>query len=119
MTTANKKIYYQKRVNFFALLQKIKLWPSRNGLLHGIKTLDFKGNQAEITTHCGEIFITYNSRNGRAARWLRNKWIVAPCPRCHVPAWKLEKYSTTFFKCNWGSRLKEIENELHGNPPLK
>ena len=119
MTSGDKKVYYQKRVNFFALLQKIKLWPSRKGFLHGIKTLDFKGNQAEITTHCGETFVAYNSRNGRAARWMRNKWIVAPCPRCRVPAWKMEKYSTTYFKRNWGSRLHEIENVMQGKPPLE
>lgn len=110
-TNNSKKIYYQKRVNFFALLYKIKLWPSRQGLLHGIKEITFSGKTARITTHCGETFTTYDSRNSRAVRWLRNKWIVNPCPRCSVPAWKLNKYSSTFFKRQWGSKLSEVNIE--------
>lgn len=107
MPTRNQnKIYYQKRVNFFALLRKIKLWPSRKGILHGIKTFELSGDKAAITTHCGETFVTYNSRNSRAARWLRNKWVVAPCERCRIPTWKVEKYAKTFFKRGWGSRLQ-------------
>jgi pyrrolysyl-tRNA synthetase-like protein len=46
----------------------------------------------------------YNSRNSRAARWLRNKWAVKPCPKCKVPEWKLLKYSKTFFD-TYGSDL--------------
>ncbi len=115
MSKQEKKTYYQKRINFFALLKKIKLWPSRKGYLHGIKEITVRGNRAEIITHCGEHFTTNNSRNGRAARWVRNKWVVAPCPRCRVPDWKIEKYSTTYFKRNWGSRLKQLEDELDSN----
>lgn len=115
----DKKIYYQKRVNFFALLEKIKLWPSRRGFLHGIREITFSGNRARISTHCGEIFYTYDSRNGRAARWMRNKWIVAPCPRCRVPDWKLQKYSATFFKRRWGSRLHAVAVKLDQRRPVK
>lgn len=35
-----KKRYYRKRVDFFRLLTKMKLWPSRKKILHGIKTLE-------------------------------------------------------------------------------
>lgn len=100
-----KKRYYRKQVELFLLLDKIKLWPSRTGILHGIRSVERKGEYAEITTHCGKTFRIYNSRNSRAARWLRNKWVNKPCKDCKIPEWKLEKYSTTYFAQHYGSDL--------------
>ncbi len=100
-----KKRYYRKRVEFFSLIQKVKLWPSRQGILHGIRSVQITGDQAEIVTHCNERFIIRNSRNSRAARWLRNKWFSKPCGECRVPEWKMEKYYGTIFKRGMGSYL--------------
>ncbi len=100
----DKKRFYRKNVQLFLLLDKMKLWPSKKGLLHGIKDVEYRGEYAIITTHCGEQINVRNSRNSRAARWLRNKWAQEPCPKCKVPQWKLEKYSKTFFK-QYGSDL--------------
>ena len=99
------KRYYRKRVELLRLIDKIKLWPSRRGILHGIKTIEVIGEQARITTHCNKIFLIRNSRNSRAARWLRNKWFKSVCGTCRVPQWKLEKYSSTYFKRQYGSDL--------------
>ena len=99
--------YYRKRVALFRLIEKIKLWPSRRGLLHGIKTVDVIGDQARITTHCNKTFLITDSRNSRAARWLRNKWFKGTCGVCRVPDWKLAKYSSTQFKRHYGSALVE------------
>ena len=99
------KRYYRKRVELFRLIDKIKLWPSRKGLLHGIKTIEITGDQARVTTHCNKTFMITNSRNSRAARWLRNKWFRGVCGTCRVPEWKLEKYSSTYFKRRYGSDL--------------
>lgn len=101
------KRYYRKRVELFKLIDKIKLWPSRKGILHGIKSVENMGPQARITTHCGKTFVVNDSRNSRAARWLRNKWFGKVCPVCKVPDWKLEKYSATGFKRHYGSLLLE------------
>jgi len=106
--TSNKKPakrYYRKRVELFRLIEKIKLWPSRKGLLHGIKTIEIIGDQGRITTHCHKTFLITNSRNSRAARWLRNKWFSGVCGTCRVPDWKLEKYAATRFKRHYGSAL--------------
>lgn len=103
---AEKKRYYRKKTELFLLLEKMKLWPAKSGMLHGIKDIDVRGEYAMITTHCGETFQIRNSRNSRAARWLRNKWVAEPCKKCKVPDWKLEKYSNTFFNQNYGSDLK-------------
>ena len=105
--------YYRKRVELFRLLDKIKLWPSRRGILHGIKSIELTEDQALITTHCNKSFIIRNSRKSRAARWLRNKWFRDICKDCGVPMWKIEKYSATKFKRRYGSNLiqsGEIDN---------
>ena len=99
--------FYRKRVELFSLIHKIKLWPSRKGLLHGIKDVENLGDQARITTHCSKVFLVNNSRNSRAARWLRNKWFKGGCPVCKVPDWKLEKYNATRFKRHYGSFLQD------------
>jgi pyrrolysyl-tRNA synthetase-like protein len=101
--------FYRKRIELFRLIDKIKLWPSRRGVLHGIRTIEKFGNQARITTHCNKTFMVNNSRNSSAARWLRNKWFAEVCVKCAVPEWKLEKYSATRFRRHQGSLLLEKE----------
>ncbi len=105
-----KKRYYRKRVEFFKLLQKMKLWPSRKRILHGIKTMQVTGDQAWITTHCNETFLTNNSKNSRAARFLRNQWGYKACPVCKIPSWKLQKYGSTRFSQSYGSNLTDSED---------
>ena len=100
-----KRRYYRKRVELLRLIEKIKIWPSRRGLLHGIREIQVLGDQARITTHCGKRFLVNNSRNSRAARWLRNKWFKGVCPACGMPQWKLEKYAATLFRRHHGATL--------------
>jgi len=101
----HKKIYYRKRVELFMLIDKVKLWPSRNGILHGIKSIEKMGDHALVTTHCNEKFIINNTRNSRAARWLRNKWFLTACEKCNIPDWKLKKYALTYFNRHQGLLL--------------
>lgn len=108
MGSDDRKRYYRKRTELFLLLEKMKLWPSSSGILHGIRTIDIKGDYATIVTHCGQEMYIRNSRNSRAARWLRNKWAVRPCPKCRVPEWKLKKYTATMFS-EYGSDLRHKE----------
>ncbi|MBC7357435.1 MAG: hypothetical protein H5U10_13280 [Desulfacinum sp.] len=105
------KRYYRKRVELFRLIDKIKLWPSRSGTLHGIRTIEKSGDTALVTTHCGKTFFANNSRNSRAARWLRNKWFHKVCGACAVPQWKLEKYNATHFRRHFGSDLRGEKQE--------
>ena len=105
------KRYYRRRVHLLRLIEKIKLWPSRKGILHGIRSIDRLGDQARVTTHCNKAFLINNSRNSRAARWLRNKLFNGVCSQCGVPEWKLEKYAATHFKRHQGSLLLEDPKE--------
>lgn len=91
------KRYLYKNQTLYSLIHKVKLWPSRTGILHGIKHLEYKRSQIHIITHCGEEFTVWNSKNSRSARWLRNRLFNKPCPKCKVPEWKMEKYSSTVF----------------------
>ncbi|ACN14632.1 hypothetical protein HRM2_15230 [Desulforapulum autotrophicum HRM2] len=102
---AIKKRFYRKRVPLLNLVNKIKLWPSRTGQLHGIRSVVIAGDTARVITHCNKEFLIKNSQNSRAARWLRNKWFSQVCPKCGVPDWKLQKYSSTMFKRHQGSML--------------
>ncbi len=100
-----EKRFYRKNVELFDLINKIKLWPSKSGNLHGIKTIVYRGEYAMLETHCGEKILIKNSRNSRAARWLKNKWYTQPCKRCKIPQWKLDKYGTVMFSDHYGKRL--------------
>ncbi len=111
------KRYYRKRVHLLRLIEKIKLWPSRKGILHGIRSIEKRGDQAIVTTHCNKAFLINNSRNSRAARWLRNKLFIGVCPKCGVPEWKLEKYDSTRFKRHQGSLL--LKDEKNGTDSAK
>ncbi|MCP4451333.1 MAG: hypothetical protein GY809_07720 [Planctomycetes bacterium] len=107
--------YYRKRVQLLDLIDKIKLWPSRKGVLHGIRSVEELGDQARITTHCHKAFLINNSRNSRAARWLRNKQFCGVCPQCAVPEWKLKKYDSTRFKRHHGSHLRTDQENGTGS----
>ena len=37
MSSKERKRYYRKKTELFLLLEKMKLWPSRTGILHGIR----------------------------------------------------------------------------------
>jgi pyrrolysyl-tRNA synthetase-like protein len=108
--------YYRKRVHLLRLIEKIKLWPSRKGILHGIRTIERLGEQARVTTHCNKTFIINNSKSSRAARWVRNKLFNGVCTKCGVPEWKLEKYASTRFSRHQGSLL--IKDPETGEPDL-
>jgi len=88
---------FRKREDLYYIINKIKLLPSRNGFLHGVRSVKLQGNVMTVTTHCNQNVSIKCSKNGRLSRWLRNKWYERPCQGCRVPDWKLEKYSQTSF----------------------
>ena len=79
----------------YEVIDTVKLWPSKAGLLHGVRTVRLRGALVELQTHCGQTIRVRNSRHGRVARHLRNKVYVQPCSVCRIPGWKLEKYGRT------------------------
>jgi pyrrolysyl-tRNA synthetase-like protein len=106
-TDPTKARYYRKQIPLFRLVEKLKLWPSRRGILHGIKEFDERGSYAVVITHCNKHMVVHDSKTSRAARWLRNKWYAEACPQCRIPEWKLQKYAATHFKRGYGSHLRD------------
>ena len=104
-----KRVYYRKQVPLFRLIEKMKLWPSKKGILHGIIRFEVKGSYAHLKTHCNKEMLIRNSKRSRAARWLRNKRFFKICEECCIPQWKIEKYSMTVFKRGWGTFLTRQE----------
>ncbi|MDR1109457.1 MAG: hypothetical protein LBP92_01870 [Deltaproteobacteria bacterium] len=102
---AEAKRYLRKRQNLKAMVAKIKLWPSRHGILHGVKEIAELNSGFEVTTHCGLVFRARDSANSRAARWLRAKQYAVACPACRVPGWKISKYGATVFSKRLGRTL--------------
>ncbi len=88
---------FRKREGLYYIINRIKLLPSRNGILHGVRSVKLRGNVMTIITHCNQQVCVKCSKSGRLARWLRNKWYERSCQGCRVPKWKLEKYSQTSF----------------------
>lgn len=92
-----KKRFLRKRADPFSIIARIKLWPSRKGILHGVRSVKRDGNVMTVITHCNHKTRVRCSKNGRVARWIRNKWYEKACKTCRVPEWKLRKYSQTSF----------------------
>jgi pyrrolysyl-tRNA synthetase-like protein len=92
-----KKRAVRRHSDPYAIVDKIKLWPSKTGVLHGVRSVKLKGGLIEVHTHCGQSARVRNSRSGRLARHLRNKTFEKPCPRCRIPAWKIAKFEETAF----------------------
>jgi len=88
-----------KRPYLFDIVNKIKLWPSRKGVLHGVKEVENLGAFIRISTHCGRIIMAKQSRRSKAARWLRNRWTKTICSRCDIPDWKIERFRKSVSKC--------------------
>ena len=61
-TDPNKARYYRKQVPLFRLVEKLKLWPSRRGILHGIKEFEERGAYAVVITHCGKHMVAKGNK---------------------------------------------------------
>jgi len=105
-TDPHKTRYYRKQTPLFRLVEKMKLWPSRRGILHGVREFQPRGQYAVIVTHCNKHMVVHDSKTSRAARWLRNKWYAEACAECRIPEWKLQKYAATHFRRGYGSHLR-------------
>ena len=82
----------QRRQRLYALVDKVKLWPSRTGVLHGVKSVQLEGDLITVETHCGEEFKVRNSTSGRGKRQIKHGQYRSVCKKCRIPDWKIEKF---------------------------
>ena len=82
----------QRRQHLFPLVDKVKLWPSRSGCLHGVRSLKLEGDWISIETHCGEEFRVHNSKSARGKRQIKHGYYRKVCRKCGIPDWKIDKF---------------------------
>ena len=85
----------QRRPRLSEMVEMVGLWPSANGTTHGVESVELEGGFIRIRTYCGLTLVARDSRNSRAARWLRRGYLHRPCPRCGIPAWKQKRFRRT------------------------
>jgi len=81
-----------RRPRLADMVETVKLWPTRNGTTHGVTHMEREGGFLHIQTHCGLVIVARDSRNSRAARWLRRGHLFRACPRCGIPMWKQRRF---------------------------
>jgi pyrrolysyl-tRNA synthetase-like protein len=114
-TSTEKQRFIRKNQDPYLIVSRIKLWPSRKGILHGIRSVKQHGNLMVVITHCNQKARVRCSKNGRLVRWLRNKWFEKACHQCRVPGWKLDKYSRTSF-VNVKEKKYDRKNRFYRDP---
>ena len=82
----------EKRPELYTMMDKAMLFVTKNGKLHGIKSLGRKGAFILLYTHCDQEFKIRDSRNSKTARWLRNGYVHRSCKSCDIPRWKVAKF---------------------------
>jgi pyrrolysyl-tRNA synthetase-like protein len=94
---AGSNLRYEKLIkrnkSLYDVLDKVKLWVSRTGTLHGIRTITYHGEWIDITTHCGREIRVHDSKRGRGKRQLEYRYYKKVCRECKVPDWKIAKYT--------------------------
>jgi pyrrolysyl-tRNA synthetase-like protein len=74
------------------MVEMVKLYPSANGTTHGVDSVRLEGGFVRVRTYCGLSMVARDSRNSRAARWLRRGYLHRACPECNIPAWKQKRF---------------------------
>jgi pyrrolysyl-tRNA synthetase-like protein len=67
------------------LIEYKQIYPSRNRIMHQVKSVQHVGNVMYISLDCGMQVIVKDSSRGRAARWLNQMIYWAECKHCHFP----------------------------------
>lgn len=88
----------QRRQHLYPLVDRVKLWPSRTGRLHGVRSLDIEGEWISIETHCGEHFRVRNSKSARGKRQIKHGHYKTICKKCGIPDWKIDKFKQSVRK---------------------
>src|SRR5665648_848899 len=68
-----KQRYLRRQKDPFTIVQQIKLWPSKNGILHGVRSVKLKSGRIVCKRHSCRTLDQSKSKNIRFARHLRNE----------------------------------------------
>ncbi|MDD1776249.1 MAG: hypothetical protein LUP94_02725 [Candidatus Methanomethylicus sp.] len=74
------------------LIEKTQLYPSRNRIMHSVKSVQQVGRTMHIALDCGMHVVVKDSSRGRASRWLNQMVYWNECKNCHFPEKPSKKF---------------------------
>ncbi len=73
---------YKPQPKLSSLIEKYKFYPSRNRVMHSVKSAQRYGQTLHLTLDCGMRITVKDSKRGRGARWLKQMVYWSECKRC-------------------------------------
>jgi len=86
----------EKKRSVSSLVGELGFFVSRSGSLHKVSSMAEQGDYLEISMKCGQCIIVRDSRQSRATRWLKNKWMRKPCRGCKIKSGDLSRFTIKF-----------------------
>jgi pyrrolysyl-tRNA synthetase-like protein len=88
--TENRKwlgvpIIIKPRPKLSYLISHQMVYPSRNRIIHSVRSVQVAGQYLRISLDCGMMVTVKDSKRGRAARWLNDMIYWTECKNCRFP----------------------------------
>jgi len=75
-------LIYKQQPRLSSLIEKYKIYPSRNRVMHNVKSVQQCGLMLHLTLNCGMKIIVKDSKRGRGARWIKQMVYWCECKQC-------------------------------------
>ncbi|MCP8307830.1 MAG: hypothetical protein H3Z52_01050 [archaeon] len=82
----------EKKRSVSSLVNELGFFVSRSGRLHKVSSIVEHGDYVKLLMKCGQCIIVRDSRQSRATRWLKNKWMRKPCRSCKIKSGDLSRF---------------------------
>ena len=82
----------EKKRSVSSLVNELGFFISRSGRLHKVSSMVEQGDYLKLSMKCGQCIIVRDSRQSRATRWLKNKWMKKPCRGCKIQSGDLSRF---------------------------
>jgi pyrrolysyl-tRNA synthetase-like protein len=86
----------EKKRSVSSLVDELGFFISRTGRLHKVSSMVEQGYYVRLSMKCGQCTIVRNSRQSRATRWLRNKWMRKPCRGCKIKSGDISRFTMKY-----------------------
>ena len=82
----------ERRPELSALIDSSMVYPSRNRILHKVKSVKHVGRFLYLTMECNTVVKVKDSKRGRVARWITKNVYWKLCRRCKIPKSFIDEY---------------------------
>lgn len=86
----------KRKKSVSTLVNELGFFVSRSGRLHKTSSITRHGDYLKLSMKCGQCIIIRDSRQSRATRWLRNKWMKKPCRGCKIKTEDLSRFTVKY-----------------------